>query len=44
MAEQAYVVWWDGGYRRCASKEAAQELAMDLAQQGKKNVRIREAA
>jgi hypothetical protein len=44
VSEQAYVVWWDGGYRRCASKADAEELAMDLAQQGKKNVRIREAA
>lgn len=44
MAEQAWVVWWTGGYRRCASKAEAQELAMDLAEQGKKNVRIRKAA
>jgi hypothetical protein len=44
MAEKAWVVWWDGGYRRCPNKAAAEDLAMDLALQGKKNVRIREAA
>lgn len=44
MTEKAWVVWWNGGYRRCASKAEAEELAMDLALQGKKNVRIREAA
>lgn len=44
MAEQAYVVWWDGGYRRCANQDDAIDLARELKAAGKKNVRMRRAA
>ena len=42
LVDNTWVVLWNGGYRRCDSKREAAELAMDLAEQGKKNVRIQE--
>lgn len=44
MAEQAYVVWWSGGYRRCKNEDDAIQLARELKAEGKKNVRMQKVA
>jgi hypothetical protein len=41
---KAWVVSWDGGYRRFANEDEAIDLARELKAAGKTNVRMRKAA